>query len=175
MIKCPRCHIEQEKTDICKFCDFEMSNITVSHSATLSHRKTAGIVVLLFFIAIISGIHYFRNPKGANHIPEPSPVPGLLNQMTNSMDMQGLEGLDTFVKNISSDGGFSTGGIISALIFSLIGMAYFSYGKKTDQYIILFTGVLLMCYPYFIQDVIMLTAVGIELCCMPFVMSLILE
>lgn len=58
-----------------------------------------------------------------------------------------------------------------SLFFSIIGMGYFSYGRK-DNPIFLFAGVLLMVYPYFISSMVWLIIVGILLCVFPFLLRM---
>jgi len=45
-------------------------------------------------------------------------------------------------------------------VLSLIGMAAFAYGRKTDRLVPVFGGVVLMIYPYFVADVTALVAIG---------------
>lgn len=54
-------------------------------------------------------------------------------------------------------------------LFSLIGMAFFIYGKKTTQFAYLGTGSLLMIYPFFITGTILITVIGVLLTAAPFV------
>ncbi len=58
-----------------------------------------------------------------------------------------------------------------SLVFSLFGMAYFSYGKKQGNTMALVSGIGLMFYPYLVSDVTMMVAVGIGLLVFPFVVS----
>lgn len=168
MIKCPRCQIEQENTDTCQYCDYDMENHSPPSLPGNSHRKTLGIAILCVFIAITTGIHFFQKQKAVESTPDLTAI----SQISNELNIPGLENI---IGDIASGGGFSSGSIISALIFSIIGMGYFGYGKKNHRNIILFTGVALMCYPYFVYDTLMIIAVGMELCFMPLVMTMILE
>jgi len=45
-------------------------------------------------------------------------------------------------------------------VVSLIGMAAFAYGKKTDRLVPVFGGVALMIYPYFVPSAIALAVIG---------------
>lgn len=54
----------------------------------------------------------------------------------------------------------TAGKIFAWLIFGLIGMAAFGYGKKQMHLKILIIGCLLMVYPYFIDNTIALWVVG---------------
>jgi len=59
--------------------------------------------------------------------------------------------------------GISFGWIFGGLIFGLIGMAAFGYGKKNAKYKPMIIGIVLMVYPYFIKNTIALYLTGIVL------------
>lgn len=61
--------------------------------------------------------------------------------------------------------------IIFSIFFSIIGIAYFSYGKKGYP-IFMVSGGLLMIYPYFIGTLFWLIVVGILLSAIPFLLKL---
>jgi len=56
--------------------------------------------------------------------------------------------------------GFTPGWIFGGLLFGLVGIAAFGYGKKTAQYRPMALGVALMVYPYFVKNVFFLYAAG---------------
>ena len=49
------------------------------------------------------------------------------------------------------------------LVFGLIGMAAFGYGKKQGNFNVLVLGGALMVYPYFVSDPLLLWGVGAAL------------
>lgn len=57
--------------------------------------------------------------------------------------------------------------LLLGVVFSSIGLGYFIYGKKQQQTIPLICGIVLMIYPYFIENAVILTAIGILLCVAP--------
>ena len=61
--------------------------------------------------------------------------------------------------------------IIFSIFFSILGMAYLSYGKKGYPVFVV-SGILLMVYPYFIGTLFWLIVVGIVLCALPFLLKL---
>ena len=61
--------------------------------------------------------------------------------------------------------------IIFSIFFSMLGIAYFSYGKKGYPEFMI-AGGLLMVYPYFIGTLFWLIVVGILLCVLPFLLKL---
>lgn len=60
--------------------------------------------------------------------------------------------------------------LMLALVFGMVGMALFMYGKKCQKMPHLMAGVALMTCPYFITNVIAMMSVCIVVAIMPFVM-----
>ena len=60
-------------------------------------------------------------------------------------------------------GMFNTGTIIAGLIFGSIGFVAFMYGKKQGSAKPMIIGVLLMAYPYVIQNTLAQYGVGVAL------------
>lgn len=56
-------------------------------------------------------------------------------------------------------------------LFSLVGLAYVSYGKATSRFAMIVCGVLLMVYPYFISSLLAIILVGAALTALPFVLQ----
>ena len=54
--------------------------------------------------------------------------------------------------------------LFGAIVFGLIGLAAFRYGRKNERGTTLWLGVALMAYPYAVSRTWMLYAVGIALC-----------
>jgi hypothetical protein len=57
--------------------------------------------------------------------------------------------------------------ILWSLLFSSIGFGYFLYGKKQSRPVIRYTGIALIIFPYFIQNIIALIIVGCMLLLLP--------
>lgn len=60
-------------------------------------------------------------------------------------------------------GGFSLGGLFSIVLFGSIGFVAFIYGKRNTEFRPIIIGILLMGYPYFIRNTIVLYLVGVAL------------
>ena len=58
---------------------------------------------------------------------------------------------------------------ILGMIFGVLGLAFFTYGKKQRALIPLCTGIGLFTIPYFISDQTLLIGVGVLLFVLPFV------
>jgi hypothetical protein len=68
-------------------------------------------------------------------------------------------------------GHISLYGILAAVFFSIIGFAYFLYGKKSVNYLFLFCGIILMAYPYFVTKTVYLIIVGLVVRVIPFIIK----
>jgi hypothetical protein len=57
--------------------------------------------------------------------------------------------------------------ILWSLLFGSIGIGYFIYGKRQAHAVARYTGIVLMIYPYFVGDTMILVAVGVGLLFVP--------
>ena len=60
--------------------------------------------------------------------------------------------------------GWSWANIIAWVLFGCIGFIAFSYGRKMENFRALIIGLILMIYPYFVSQTLLLYLVGIILC-----------
>jgi hypothetical protein len=56
--------------------------------------------------------------------------------------------------------GLSGANLIGNFLFSSIGFIAFVYGRRTNLWKIMFCGLAVMIYPYFIGDTVMMYAIG---------------
>ncbi len=56
------------------------------------------------------------------------------------------------------------------IVFSFIGLAYVSYGKKTSPYF-LFAGIMLLIFTYFISSTFWTIFAGVGLVILPFILD----
>lgn len=56
-----------------------------------------------------------------------------------------------------------TGLILAAGIFSLIGLAAFTYGKRTSRFGPLIGGIALMFFPYFVHSILVMVLIGVAI------------
>ena len=61
--------------------------------------------------------------------------------------------------------------LVIGMFAGVFGVAYFVYGKRTGKLAWLITGVLLCVYPYLIDSVLGLSAVGLLLLAAPFALD----
>ncbi|WP_173910134.1 amino acid transport protein [Acinetobacter sp. Marseille-Q1618] len=57
--------------------------------------------------------------------------------------------------------------LLLGVLFSSIGLGYFIYGKKQQHTMALVCGIVLMVYPYFIENITLLIVVGIVVMSIP--------
>jgi hypothetical protein len=55
--------------------------------------------------------------------------------------------------------------------FGIIGMGYFSIGKRRDQPSFLYSGIALMVFPYFIEGLMANILTGVALALVPFLLK----
>jgi len=65
--------------------------------------------------------------------------------------------------------GFSFGWLFAGFLFGLVGLAAFGYGKKNAKYKAIVIGIILMVYPYFVKNTIVLYVIGIVLTALLFI------
>jgi predicted membrane protein len=66
----------------------------------------------------------------------------------------------------------NTASLLWGLLFGSIGLAFFLYGKKQRAIVPLICGLVLMIFPYFISNTIVLVAVGVALVALPYFLRL---
>ena len=65
-------------------------------------------------------------------------------------------------------GGMSATDILAGLVTGSVGLAYFLYGKKRQRNGLMWSGVALMVYPYFVTSLLAIVVVGAALAAVPF-------
>jgi hypothetical protein len=58
---------------------------------------------------------------------------------------------------------FDPNALLVSLLFSSVGFVLFAYGKKQSRVPHMLTGVVLMVYPYFVSNLIAMSAVGVAI------------
>lgn len=61
--------------------------------------------------------------------------------------------------------------MIWGIFISIVGFAYYRYGKKTKRAFVLYTGIILMLLPYFIYNLTVLALLSILLGLFPFIID----
>lgn len=176
MTKCPRCNIEQKESAQCEYCGFvfEVFKGSTQASKTFQPKRT----VLFAIILVIAGallasyllISYQAKPGEKSPGVERSSDLAL---RTNENDLK------TTAKELSGDvgilkdftGGYTKSSIIAMVIFSVIGLGYLTYGKKSQQLLMLICGMALMGYSYLVDGAVNIIVIGVGLSLLPFIFS----
>jgi hypothetical protein len=58
--------------------------------------------------------------------------------------------------------------LLCGLLFGSIGLGFFIYGKRQKVLVPLVCGLVLMIFPYFISNTILLVAIGVALVAVPY-------
>ena len=58
-------------------------------------------------------------------------------------------------------------GYLLGFVFNTVGFSFFLYGKKQKRYVVMACGVLLMGYPYILNNTYAIAGTGIVLCAAP--------
>lgn len=66
--------------------------------------------------------------------------------------------------------GFDTTTLFFSMLFGIIGLGYFSYGRK-QNILFMISGIALMLFPYFVEQLGWLIFVGLLLSVLPFVLK----
>ncbi len=56
-------------------------------------------------------------------------------------------------------------------VFSVIGIGYFTYGKKSQQLLMVICGIALMGYSYFVGGTVQIIVIGIGLSALPIILG----
>jgi len=62
----------------------------------------------------------------------------------------------------------STSSLLWGLLFGSVGLGFFVYGRKQKVVVPLVCGLVLMVFPYFIANTILLVAIGATLIALPY-------
>jgi hypothetical protein len=65
-----------------------------------------------------------------------------------------------------------TAWLLWGLLFGSIGLGYFIYGKKQRAVVPLICGLVLMAFPYFVTNLVLLVGIGVVLCAIPYFLRL---
>ncbi len=176
MTKCPRCNLEQKESPKCAYCGLVFDAFTEQTRSSKVTRYTR--TVLIAIILVVTGallatylLVSHQNDPGENSASvERSSDP---TQRTNQNDLR------TTAKELSGDvgilsdltGGYTKTTIIAMVIFSIIGLGYLTYGKKSRQLLMLFCGLALMGYSYFVDGLVYIILIGVGLVALPFILG----
>ena len=176
MITCSRCNLEQDESPQCAYCGFDFSEQNVSvrtPKAPNAKRRVLFAIVLALCVALAASYWLISSPTKPVQKSSVVESPSGLAQATTDKDLR------TAAKELSGDVGIvgdltqgsTKGSVIAMVVFSIIGLGYMSYGKKSQQLIMVICGIGLMGYSYFIDGTFYIILMGLALSALPFVLS----
>jgi hypothetical protein len=176
MITCPRCNLEQDESPQCAFCGLDFSEQTLSVRISKSpNPKRLVLLAVIVAICVALAAVYWHNYSPA----KPPPPPPIAEGSGGSARAKTDEALKTAASELSGDVGIvgdltrgaTRGSVIAMVVFSIIGLGYLSYGKKSQQLLMVICGIGLMGFPYFIDGTLHIILIGLALGVLPFVLS----
>jgi hypothetical protein len=176
MIECPRCNLQQEESPQCEYCGLIFKEFVESAqtSKTAHPKRTALVVIILIVAGALLASYWFISSRykssGKSTIVE---SPSVSAHITKEKDLR------TTTKELSGDVGIikrladgsTKGSIIAMVIFSVIGIGYLTYGKKSQQLLMVICGIALMGYSYFVDGTVYIILIGVGLSALPFILG----
>jgi len=136
-------------------------------------RTAVGAVILAAVFVMSAFTPALSTQRRSTAAPTAVASPGVAAQESTEDDLlktaKELSGDAGIVKGLT--GGATRGSVIAMVVFSVIGIGYLSYGKKTRQLAMVICGIALMAYPYFLDGTISVVLVGLGLSLLPFVLG----
>jgi hypothetical protein len=172
MNTCPRCKLPQKNTRQCEYCGLVFKDYKLSKTAGL---KRVVLPIIIVLIAGLAAAGYWRNSK--------SSLPSTPEKVTESQSGNTQKTADSELKEtareLSGGGGLlkrategtSRGSLIAMVIFSIVGIGYLTYGRKSQQLLMVVCGIGLMGYSYFVDGTLLIVLIGVGLSVLPFVVG----
>ena len=176
MIKCPRCNLEQDESPLCEYCGLDFTaHPGPAPTARISAAKWAARLVLILAVCAAVFAAYQSYFSGTTPGPKSAVVKDSDSRVANSSDKD----LHKSVRELSGDvgivseitGGSSKGSVIVMVVFSIVGLGYLAYGKKSQQLLMVICGIGLMGYSYFLTGTLILLLIGLVLSALPFILA----
>ena len=176
MIKCPRCKLEQEASPQCEYCGLTFEAPRDSKPAARGIRPRRAVlfsIILVLAGALVAG-YLFVSYQGKS-----SEKSAIVEHSSDFAAKSDENNLRKAAKELSGDAGIlndftagnTKGSIIAMIIFSIIGLGYFTYGKKSKQLLMLICGIALMGYSYFVDGLVYIILIGVGLIALPFILG----
>ena len=175
MITCPRCKLPQEQASECRYCGLNLEQSEGEkprRSKVISRKPVLAVFGVVLIIGVVAGAYWI-----VSAVHQTAPVslgsdPALAQQpraVDNALKQTARELTDsnTLIKEVAR--GSTKGQMIATVLFSIIGLGYMTFGKKSHRLLMVVCGVLLMSYSYLLKDTLYIVLVGIGLSLLPFV------
>jgi hypothetical protein len=174
MTKCPRCNLEQEESPQCEYCGLVFEAfMETTQASKVTHSKRAVYIVIIMVVTGALLATYLL----ISHQDKPGEKSTSVERSSDLAPKTSENDLRTTAKELSGDvgilndltGGYTKASIIAMIIFSVIGLGYLTYGKKSQQLLMLICGIALMGYSYFVDGTGYIILIGIGLSVLPFI------
>ena len=176
MIKCPRCNLQQEESPQCEYCGliFKEFRKSARASNTAHPKRTVLLAIILVAAGALLASYGYISSR-----PKPGQKSAIVEISTARAQKTKENDLRTTAKELSGDVGIikdladgsTKGSIIAMVIFSVIGLGYMTYGKKSQQLLMVISGIALMGYSYFVNGTVYIVLIGICLSALPFILG----
>jgi hypothetical protein len=176
MTKCPRCNLEQEESDQCRYCGLVFEEFRESKRASKVVRPKRAMVFAIILVLIGALITVYLL---VSYQDKPGQKLSSVERSSDLAQRAGDNDLRKAAKELTGDvgivkgitGGYTKGSIVAMVIFSIIGLGYLTYGKKSRQLLMLICGIALMGYSYFVDDLVYIILIVVGLIALPFILS----
>ena len=176
MINCPRCNLSQDESPQCQYCGLIFEEFRESSRASQNGRSKR--IALLAVILAVSGAllasYWFFNfraksSKKSTTISRTSS--GAQSKDTDELrkKVKELTSFDGIISDLAS--GSTRGSIVAMVVFSIIGLGYLTFGKKSRRLLMVVCGIALMGYSYFISGTVYIILIGIGLTILPLILG----
>ena len=176
MINCPRCKLPQEESPQCQYCGliFEEFKESSRASKTGRSKRIAWLAVILAVSAVLLASYWsynFRANLSGNSTTINNSDSGAQRKDTDNLrkKVNELTRFDGLISDLA--GGSTKGSIVAMVVFSIIGLGYLTFGKKSQRLLMVVCGIALMGYSYFISGTVYIILIGIGLSILPFILG----
>jgi ribosomal protein L37E len=177
MIKCPRCGLPQQETSQCPYCGLPFEEIrepSRDSKGALRKRIVWRALISVGIMGSLLALYFYMTSQ-----QDQSKLSTRDETASQPMHPVEIDDLRQKSKELSSydgllndlSGGSTKGSIIATVIFSIIGLGYLSYGKKSKRLTMVICGVVLMSYSYFLNDMVYVILIGTGLSLVPFLLG----
>ena len=176
MVKCPRCNLEQQDSAQCEYCGlvFETFRNSTPPAKAAQPKRAVLLAIILVVTGALVAAYLFVSYQD-------QPVENLtsVERSSNFATRTDEKDLKTVARELSGDvgildditSGYTKGSIIAMVIFSIVGLGYFAYGKKSRQFLMLVCGIALMGYSYFVDGMGNIILIGVGLSVLPLILG----
>jgi len=176
MINCPRCNLPQENSLECQYCglNFEEFFESARKKRAVRRKQTALVAMIVAAAGVLFASYWFVSSR---HLTGKKSA--TIGDSTVHAQRSEVDNLRQTAKDLSGGLGIvdsivhgsTKGGIISMVFFGIIGIGYFTYGKKSQQLSMLICGIALMVYSYFVKGTAYIILIGAGLSALPFIIG----